>query len=145
MLLEATRMATFKRMVIEPTVQRRSSYPSDLTEEQWELLRPLLPENHGSGQPTKVELREVLNALLYMKQTGCQWRYLPHDFPPRSTVFYYFEKWSADGTLEEVMAHLREQVRVKAGRARQPTGAILDSQTVKTAGPGIEVGWDGGK
>lgn len=139
------RVVTFKRMIVEPAVQRRLSYPSDLTDEQWELIKPLLRENHGSGQPTKVDLREVMNALLYMKQTGCQWRYLPHDLPPRSTVHYYFDKWAADGTFEEVMAHLRERVRNKAGRARQPTGAIIDSQTVKTAGPGIEVGWDGGK
>ncbi len=138
-------MAVFKRMVIAPAVQRRPSYPSDLTDEQWELIKPLLPENHGSGQPTKVELREVVNALLYMKQTGCQWRYLPHDLPPRSTVHYYFEKWTSDGTFEALMARLRERTRQKAGRERQPTAAILDSQTVKTAGPGIEVGWDGGK
>ena len=73
-LLEVTRMAVFKRMVVEPAVERRLSYPSDLTDEQWELIKSLLPENHGSGQPTKVALREVVNALLYMKQTGCQWR-----------------------------------------------------------------------
>ena len=138
-------MAVFKRMVVAPAVQRRPSCPSDLTDEQWELIKPLLPENHGSDQPTKVALREVVNALLYMKQTGCQWRYLPHDLPPRSTVHYYFEKWTSDGTFEALMAQLRERTRQKAGRQRQPTAAILDSQTVKTAGPGIEVGWDGGK
>ena len=138
-------MAVFKRMVVAPAVQRRPSCPSDLTDEQWELIKPLLPENHGSGQPTKVALREVVNALLYMKQTGCQWHYLPHDLPPRSTVHYYFEKWTSDGTFEALMAQLRERTRQKAGRQRQPTAAILDSQTAKTAGPGIEVGWDGGK
>ncbi len=138
-------MAVFKRMVIAPADQRRPSYPSDLTDEQWELIKPLLPENRGSGQPTKVELREVVNALLYMKQTGCQWRYLPHDLPPRSTVHYYFEKWTSDGTFEALMAQLRERTRRKAGREHQPTTASIDSQTVKTAGPGIEVGWDGGK
>jgi putative transposase len=138
-------MAVFKRMVIEPAAQARPPYPSDLTDEQWELIRLLIPENNGSGQPTKVELREIVNALLYMKQTGCQWRYLPHDLPPRSTVHYYFEKWTTDGTFEELMAHLRERARQKAGRRRQPTAAVIDSQTVKTAGPGIEIGWDGGK
>lgn len=138
-------MAVFKRMTIAPADRRRPLYPSDLTDEQWELIKPLLPENRGSGQHTKVELREVVNALLYMKQTGCQWRYLPHDLPPRSTVHYYFDKWTSEGTLEAVMAHLRERTRQKAGRARQPTAASMDSQTVKTAGPGIAVGWDGGK
>ena len=138
-------MAIFKRMVIEAAERRRPAYPSDLTDEQWELIRPMLPENTGSGQPTKVDLREVVNTLLYMKQTGCQWRYLPHDLLPRSTVHYYFAKWTAEGTWEELLAHLRERMRRSAGREPQPTGAILDSQTVKTAGPGIEVGWDGGK
>ena len=138
-------MAVFKRMVLAPAAQRRLSYPSDLTDEQWQLIKPMLPENHGSGQPTKVDLREVVNALLYMKQTGCQWRYLPHDLPPRSTVHYYFEKWTSDGTFEELMARLRERTRRQVGREHQPTAAIVDSQTVKTAGPGIEVGWDGGK
>src|SRR5215210_913109 len=101
-------MATFKRLIAEPAIRRRRAYPSDLADEQWPLIKPLLRENHGSGQPTKVELREVVNALLYMKQTGCQWRYLPHDLPPRSTVHYYFDKWARDGTLEALMAQLRE-------------------------------------
>jgi putative transposase len=138
-------MATFTRLIREPVEQRRAPYPSDLTDEQWGLIQPLLPPNTGSGQPTLVDLREVVNTLLYMKQTGCQWRYLPHDLLPRSTVHYYFTKWTADGTWEEVLQHLRERLRQKAGRESQPTGAILDSQTVKTAGPGSDVGWDGGK
>ena len=138
-------MVTFKRLIIEPAEQPRASYASDLTDRQWELVKPLLRENQGCGQPTKVDLREIVNALLYMKQTGCQWRYLPHDLPARSTVHYYFEKWASDGTFEALMAQLRERARRKDGRAHQPTAAIIDSQTVKTAGPGIEVGWDGGK
>lgn len=138
-------MAVFTRMIMTPAEQRRPAYPSDLTDEQWRLIKPLLSENRGSGQHTKVALREVVNALLYMKQTGCQWRYLPHDLPPRSTVHYYFEKWTNEGTLEALMAQLRERTRQKAGHARQPTAAIIDSQTVKTAGPGSAVGWDGGK
>ena len=83
--------------------------------------------------------------LLYLKQTGCPWRYLPHDLPPRSTVHYYFAKWTADGTLELVVQHLREQSRRRAGREAQPTAGILDSQTVKTADATEAVGWDGGK
>ena len=104
-----------------------------------------MPENHGSGQATKVELREVVNTLLYMKQTGCQWRYLPHDLLPRSTVHYYFEKWTQDGTFEAIMGHLRERTRQQAGRERPPTAGVIDSQTAKTAGPGLAIGWDGGK
>ena len=95
-------MAIFTRLALAAPVPRRPAYPSDLTDAQGELIRPWLPENHGSGQPTLVELREVVNALLYMKQTGCQWRYLPHDLPPRSTVHYYYDKWARDGSLERV-------------------------------------------
>ena len=123
----------------------RKPYPSDLTDEQWARIQPLLPPNTGSGQHTVVDLRDIVNALLYMKQTGCQWRYIPHDLPQRSTVHYYFQKWTAEGTFEAIMAELRGQVRAKAGRDRQPTAGILDSQTVKAAGPGTEIGWDGGK
>jgi transposase len=140
-------MAVFKRLVPEPAPLRRRAYPSDLTDAQWAVLEPLLRErdSSGPGRPAVVELREVLNALLYIKQTGCPWRYLPHDLPPRSTVHYYFEKWTADGTLEEVLRTLRERVRRRAGRAVQPTAGIVDSQTVKTAEASQDVGWDGGK
>ena len=138
-------MARFTRMRMESVAAQRRPYPSDLTDEQWALLKPLLTKPPGPGQPPTVELREVVNTLLYMKQTGCQWRYLPHDLLPRSTVFYYFEKWTADGPLEALLGPLRERTRQQAGRARQPTAAILDSRTAKTAGPGLDVGWDGGK
>jgi len=138
-------MARFTRMTIEPVAAQRRPYPSDLTDEQWALLEPLLTKPPGPGQPTKVDLREAVNTLPYMKQTGCQRRYLPHDLLPRSTVFYFFEKWTADGTLEVLMGQLRERTRQRAGRERQPTAAILDSQNAKTAGPGLAVGWDGGK
>ena len=87
----------------------------------------------GPGRPASVDLREVMNALLYIKQTGCPWRYLPHDLPPRSTVHYYFAKWTADGTLEAVVHRLRESSRRRLGRDVQPTAGIIDSQTVKTA------------
>src|SRR6266702_5813992 len=140
-------MAKYSRLVPEPPPVQRRAYPSDLTEAQWALLEPLLREHEpsGPGRPTTVELREVVNALLYIKQTGCPWRYLPHDLPPRSTVHYYFEKWTADGTLEEALRQLRERVRRRAGRAAQPTAGIVDSQTVKTAEAAQAVGWDGGK
>ncbi len=120
-------------------------YPTDLTDEQWAVLAPLLTRRVGPGRPPTVSLREIVNTLLYIKQTGCPWRYLPHDLPPRSTVHYYFEKWTADGTLEEVNRHLREQSRRQAGRAAQPTAGILDSQTAQSAEATQDVGWDGGK
>jgi transposase len=140
-------MATYQRLVPAPAPAPRRTYPSDLTDAQWTLLEPLLRERDlaGPGRPASVALREIVNALLYIKQTGCPWRYLPHDLPPRSTVHYYFEKWTADGTLEEVGRHLRERSRRRAGRAVQPTAGILDSQTAKSGEATHAVGWDGGK
>src|SRR5215211_6523783 len=140
-------MASYQRLVPEAAAPRRRAYPSDLTDAQWMLLEPLVRERDpmGPGRPATVDLREVVNALLYIKQTGCPWRYLPHDLPPRSTVHYYFEKWTADGTLEEVNRHLRERVRRQAGRAAHPSAGVLDSQTAKSGEATYEVGWDGGK
>jgi putative transposase len=140
-------MASYQRLVPEAAAPRRQAYPSDLTDAQWALLEPLVRERDpvGPGRPATVDLREVVNALWYIKQTGCPWRYLPHDLPPRSTVHYYFAKWTADGTLETIVQRLRERSRRRAGREAQPTAAIIDSQTVKTAEATEAVGWDGGK
>ena len=140
-------MASYQRLVPEAAAPRRQAYPSDLTDAQWGLLEPLVRERDpvGPGRPATVDLREVVNALWYIKQTGCPWRYLPHDLPPRSMVHYYFAKWTADGTLETIVQHLRERSRRRAGREAQPTAAIIDSQTVKTVEVTEAVGWDGGK
>src|SRR3954462_8870095 len=129
-------MAVYKRLVPEAPPSGRLGYPSDLTDAQWAVLEPLLREadTGGPGRPATVDLREIVNALLYIKQTGCPWRYIPHDLPPRSTVHYYFGKWTNDGTLEEVTRQLREPLRTRVGRDAQPTAAIIDSQTVKTVG-----------
>src|SRR3954452_25221011 len=127
-------MTVYKVLVTQEPSARRSAYPSDLTDEQWKVLEPLLREREarGPGRPPTVDLREIVNALLYIKQTGCPWRYIPHDLPPRSTIHYYFAQWTADGTLEALMHRLREQSRGRAGRAAQPTAGVIDRQTVKS-------------
>ena len=123
----------------------RRAYPTDLTDAQWRLLEPLLRPNTGPGRPTTHDLREIVNALLYMKQTGCAWRLLPHDFPNWPSVRYYFDKWTLDGTWEAINTALRQQVRRRAGRDPQPSAAILDSQSVKTVEARGTCGWDGHK
>jgi putative transposase len=123
----------------------RRAYPTDLTDSQWHLLEPLLRPNAGPGRPTTLELREIVNALLYMKQTGCAWRLLPHDFPNWTSVRYYFDKWTLDGTWEALNTALRQQVRRRAERNPHPSAAIVDSQTVKTVEASRHRGWDGHK
>ena len=112
------------------------SYPSDLTDEQWELLSPLLPAAKPGGRPRTVELREVLNAILYVLRTGCAWRMLPHDLPPWQTVYKYFRGFSEDGTWERVHDAMRPNVREGEGRSAMPTAAIIDRQSVKTTEKG---------
>src|SRR5919108_435976 len=123
---------------------REHKYPSDLTDEQWALVEPLIPVYPG-GRPRKTSMRDVLDAILYLLRTGCQWRYLPKDFPPRSTVWGYFDQWRHNGTLDRIHDALRERLREAEGREPTPSAGSLDSQSVKAPGPGEAKGTDGGK
>lgn len=123
----------------------RKPYPSDVTDEQWALLGPLLPPARPGGRPREVDIREVVNALFYRNRNGCTWRALPHDFPPWKTVYNYFQGWQWDGTWELLLATLREQVRLAAGRPPTPRIAVVDSQSAKGTEAGGARGYDGAK
>ena len=120
-------------------MEERPSYPSDLTDAQWALLEPLLvrpPRADGRGRPRAVDLRAVVNAILYVLREGCRWRALPRDFPNWNTVYWSFARWTDDGTLVRIHDTLRRQVRVQAGRDPEPSAIIIDSQSVKTTAKG---------
>ena len=111
-------------------------YPSDLTDAEWALIEPLIPPAKHGGRRRVVDVREVANGIMYILSTGCQWRALPKDLPPRSTVFDYLDLWRWDGTLDRIHHELYVRCREQAGRNPSPTAAVIDSQSVKSAEKG---------
>lgn len=121
------------------TSQQRKPYLSDLSDARWELIEPILTA-WAERQKTSLnlggkatDLREVMNAILFLNRTGVPWHYLPHDFPPHTSVFSYFSAWTADGTIEKLGVRLHRMVREQAGRTAEPTACVLDAQSVKAA------------
>jgi transposase len=117
-------------------MNHRHAYPSDLSDEEWDIIEPLVPAINSGGRPADHERREMVNAIFYVLRTGCQWRFLPHDLPPWKTVYTYFRNWRLDGTWPRIHDALRRKVRQAAGRHAEPSAAILDSQSVKTTEKG---------
>ena len=111
-------------------------YPSDLTDEEWALVKPLIAPGKRGGGKRRVDLRSIVDGLMYVASTGCQWRCVPRDLPPRSTLHGYLGLWEWDGTLERIHRCLYVQCREKAGRQEEPTACVVDSQSVKSAEKG---------
>lgn len=114
----------------------RIAYPSDLTDAQWRLIVKRIPPAQPGGRNRSVNMRAVVNGILYLVRTGCSWRQLPHDFPPWGTVHWYYRCFRLDGTWQKIHDALRDKVRVSAGRKKSPSAAIVDSQSVKTTEKG---------
>lgn len=122
------------------------SYPTNLSDRQWQLLKPLIPPAKSGGRPRRVDLRAVLNAIFYLLVSGCAWSMLPGDFPPYKTVYHYFRQWRIEGVWQQLNDRLRRMVRVNAGRHASPSAAILDSQTRRLSTMiARAVGYDGAK
>jgi transposase len=137
---------------LDSPVSERKRYPSDLTDERWALIEPVITawkaaHQSVSGHQGGYEMREIVNAILYQSRTGCQWDYLPHDLPPRSAAYYYFARWRDDGTDQAIHDLLRWHAREKRGRKADPSLVVLDTQSVHAAAsvPADTTGRDAGK
>lgn len=115
---------------------KRKRYPTDLTDAEWTILDPLIPSSKPGGRPRKVDMREIMNAIFYVLHGGIAFRMMPHDLPAWKTAYHYFRLWRMDGTWEELNGAMRERLRVKAGREATPSGAVMDSQSVRTTEKG---------
>jgi putative transposase len=117
-------------------MEPRKPYPTDLSDKEWDLIKHLVPEAKPGGRPEKYPKREILNSIFYIVRGGCAWRLMPHDLPPWQIVYQYFWRWRRDGTWQRMHDLLRSDVRVAAGKRRQPSAGIIDSQSVKTTEKG---------
>lgn len=111
-------------------------YPSDMTDDQWEIVRRFIPAAKAGGRPRSVDMRRALDAMFHILRAGCAWRMPPKDYPPWETVYYYFRRFDKDGTWDAVHSALRDRVRLKLGRKKAPTAAVIDSQSVRTTEKG---------
>jgi putative transposase len=118
---------------------KRKAYPSDVTDKEWTIIEPFMPPEYEDGVKRKYEYREIINGIFYVLRTGCSWRSLPHDFPPWSSVYGYFRKWKLEGLWEKMNKEIREKLREKLGKNKEPSAVIIDSQSVKTTEKGGSV------
>lgn len=123
-------------MKLQKNTTARKSYPTDLNDKQWALIAPLIPPPKFGGRPRDTDMREIMNAVVYVVKSGCDWRMLPHDFPQWDLVYHYFRAWKQDGTWKNIHDTLRGKLRKKLGRNSEPTAGIIDAQSVKTAEKG---------
>jgi len=125
-----------RKIKTQPVEESGVIYPTDLTDAQWKLIEPLIPPPKPGGRHREIDIRQIINAIFYLLRSGCAWRMIPKDYPDYGSVYQYFRKWKKDGTWKNIHDILRDQVRLKAGRKKQPSAGIIDSQSVKTTEKG---------